>query len=68
MAKGRERAFHNDQLLFCRGAELCQNIDPKVVLIDGTQLAAFMIDFNVGVDSVASYEVKRLVSDYFEED
>jgi restriction endonuclease Mrr len=27
-----------------------------------------MIDFNVGVDSIASYEVKRLVSDYFDED
>ena len=45
-----------------------KNIDPKVVLIDGQQLAAFMIDFNVGVDSIATYQVKRLLSDYFEEE
>jgi restriction system protein len=45
-----------------------KNIDPKVVLIDGKQLASFMIDFNVGVDSVATYQVKKLLSDYFEEE
>jgi restriction system protein len=45
-----------------------KNIEPKVVLIAGNQLASFMIDFNVGVDSVATYQVKRLLSDYFEEE
>lgn len=44
------------------------NIEPKVVLIDGHQLAEFMIDFNVGVDPVISYEIKRIVSDYFDEE
>lgn len=39
-----------------------------MVLIDGRQLAEYMIDFNVGVDSVISYEVKKTVSDYFEEE
>ena len=43
-------------------------IDPKVVLIDGRQLAALMIDFNVGVTPVASYETKRIDSDYFSEE
>jgi restriction system protein len=50
----------------CR--EYVRNIEPKVVLIDGNQLAEFMIDFNVGVDPVTSYEIKRVVSDYFEEE
>jgi restriction system protein len=36
--------------------------------MDGRQLGQFMIDFNVGVNSLASYEVKRIDSDYFEED
>ncbi|MGB9243668.1 MAG: restriction endonuclease [Candidatus Acidiferrales bacterium] len=45
-----------------------KNIDPKVVLINGKQLASFMIDFNVGVDSVASYQVKKILLDYFEEE
>ncbi len=44
------------------------HIDPKVVLIDGAQLAELMIDFGVGVTCVASYEIKRLDSDYFAEE
>jgi restriction system protein len=48
--------------------EYVRNIDPKVVLIDGRQLGQFMIDFNVGVNSLVSYEVKKIDSDYFEED
>jgi restriction system protein len=48
--------------------EYVKNIEPKVILIDGRQLAEFMIDFNVGVDSVISYDVKKIVSDYFEEE
>lgn len=42
-------------------------IDSRIVLIDGEQLAGLMIDAGVGVSRVATYEVKRLDSDYFEE-
>jgi restriction system protein len=42
-------------------------IDTKVVLIDGKRLADLMIDFDVGVSAAASYVVKRIDSDYFEE-
>ncbi|OZB36745.1 MAG: restriction endonuclease [Halothiobacillus sp. 14-56-357] len=42
-------------------------IDTRIVLIDGKQLAGLMIDTGVGVTKVATYEVKRLDSDYFEE-
>jgi restriction system protein len=31
-------------------------------------LAGLMIDHNVGVSAVATYEVKRIDSDYFEDD
>lgn len=44
-----------------------EHIDPKVVLIDGEQLSALMIDWNVGVSPVAAYETKRIDFDYFEE-
>jgi restriction system protein len=44
-----------------------RTIDPKVALIDGEQLAEFMIDFNVGVAADRTFEVKRVDSDYFEE-
>ena len=42
--------------------------DTKIVLIDGYQLAQFMIDHNVGVSVVKSYEIKRVDSDYFAEE
>jgi len=43
-------------------------IDPKVVLIDGRQLTALMIDFNVGVSTATAYELKKIDSDYFVEE
>lgn len=42
--------------------------ETKIVLIDGEQLAQYMIDYNLGVTSVNSYEVKRMDSDYFGEE
>lgn len=48
--------------------EYVKNIDPKVVLIDGQQLSEYMIDFNIGVDPMTTYEIKKIVSDYFDED
>lgn len=40
-------------------------IETKIVLIDGKQLARYMIDFNVGVTTVSAYEIKKLDTDYF---
>jgi len=42
-------------------------IDPKVIVIDGFTLANFMIDYNLGTTITANYEIKRIDSDYFEE-
>lgn len=47
--------------------EYAGQIGSKIILIDGIMLAQLMIDYNVGVNLVASYELKRLDSDYFEE-
>jgi restriction system protein len=44
------------------------NIDPKVVLIGGSELAELMIDFGLGVTTAVTYEVKRVDSDYFGEE
>ncbi len=53
---------------FTREAEeYASRIDTKVVLIDGQAIASFMIDFEVGVSTVATYAVKKVDSDYFEE-
>jgi restriction system protein len=37
-------------------------------LTDGQQLAELMIEFNVGVTQIDTYEVKRIDSDYFSEE
>ncbi len=39
----------------------------KIVLIDGNELAKYMIEYNVGVSVKKVYEVKRIDTDYFEE-
>lgn len=48
--------------------EYVSRIDSKIVLIDGDTLAQLMIDYNIGVAPVASYELKRIDSDYFTEE
>ena len=47
--------------------EYVRNIDRKIALIDGKQLARFMIEHNIGVTPVERYETKELNTDYFEE-
>ncbi len=43
-------------------------IEKKIVLIDGEQLAQFMIDYGVGVAEMVTYTVKRIDLDYFDEE
>lgn len=44
-----------------------ENIEAKIVLIDGNRLSDLMIENNLGVNTIKSYEIKRIDSDYFEE-
>ena len=43
-------------------------MDTKIVLIDGETLAQYMIDYNLGVSVQNVYEIKKIDSDYFEEE
>ena len=43
-------------------------MDTKIVLIDGEKLSQYMIDYNLGVSVQSTYEVKKIDSDYFEEE
>lgn len=43
-------------------------VNQKVVLIDGVMLAELMMDYDLGVSTKDVFTVKRLDSDYFEED
>ena len=40
--------------------------DIKLVLIDGEELAQYMIEFDLGVSIVSEYKIKKIDSDYFE--
>ncbi|MCL5991955.1 MAG: restriction endonuclease [Bacteroidetes bacterium] len=42
-------------------------IEPKIILIDGKELADLMIEYNIGLASKSNYEVKKIDIDYFEE-
>lgn len=48
--------------------EYASKIDTKIILIDGPTLAKLMFDHGVGVSVNSTYEVKRIDTDYFEED
>jgi restriction system protein len=45
-----------------------ETIDPKVILIDGRRLAELMIDQGLGTTTTATYQIKRIDSDYFTEE
>lgn len=48
-------------------AEYASNIENRIILIDGERLSQLMIEHNVGVSAGASYEVKKIDTDYFDE-
>jgi restriction system protein len=51
---------------FSRDAiEYADSVHPRVILVDGRQLAELMVDHGVGVSVESSYEVKRVDLDYF---
>jgi restriction system protein len=45
-----------------------ETIDPKVILIDGRMLAELMIDHGLGTTTTATFQIKRIDSDYFTEE
>lgn len=54
--------------LFDNGAiEKAKNAHHKIILLDGNKLVDLMHEFNVGIQIKATYEVKQLDEDFFEE-
>jgi len=54
--------FTNDAL------EYTPKNETKIILIDGVRLAELLIEYNVGVSNQQIYELKKIDSDYFEEE
>ncbi len=51
---------------FSREAEdYVKGLDAKIILIDGERLAELMVEYNVGVDPVTIYQIKKIDTDYF---
>ena len=48
--------------------EYVKTIADKIILVNGEMLAQLMIDHDIGVAPVASYDLKRIDSDYFSEE
>ncbi|MEI6493073.1 MAG: restriction endonuclease [Verrucomicrobiota bacterium] len=47
--------------------DYAKSVQQKVILIDGTRLAELMIEHNIGVTTARTISLKRIDSDYFEE-
>jgi restriction system protein len=66
--RARKGVFITTSRFTSDAREFVRLIEKKIVLIDGPQLAELMIDHRIGVSTVATYEVRRVDLDYFEED
>lgn len=65
--RARKGVFITTSQFSSEARQYVSNIELKIVLIDGKTLARLMVDYGVGVSTVASYEVKRIDNDYFDE-
>jgi restriction system protein len=66
--RARKGVFITTSAFSAEAIDFASRIDSKIVLIDGTTLARYMIDNDVGVSTSRSYDVKRVDSDYFTEE
>ena len=66
--RARKGVFITTGTFTADAREYVAQIDPRVVLLDGRQLAAYMVEYGLGVTTRAAYELKRIDSDYFIEE
>ena len=66
--RARKGVFITTGSFSSEAKDYVSRIDPHIVLIDGRQLAEYMLDLNLGVSTKIVYEIKRIDSDYFVEE
>jgi restriction system protein len=66
--RARKGVFITTSTFTKEARDYVSRIDSKIVLVDGDELARLMVDNNVGVSTVSSYEVKKVDSDFFAEE
>lgn len=64
--KARKGIFITTSNFSDEAVKFASSIEYKVVLIDGKRLADLMIDYDVGVTVSSTYQLKRIDSDYFD--
>jgi restriction system protein len=64
--RARKGVFITTSSFTKEAKEYASVIDSKIILIDGEHLSKLMAEHNVGVSTVGQYEVKKLDSDYFD--
>lgn len=66
--RARKGVFITTSSFTKEAEEYASLIESKIILIDGDHLSRLMAEHNVGVSTVGQYEVKKLDSDYFDEE
>lgn len=64
--RARKGVFITTSYFTKEAIEYAALIESKIILIDGEHLSNLMVEHNVGVSTVGQYEVKKLDSDYFD--
>lgn len=67
-ARARKGVFITTSYFSKDAMDYVANIDSKIILIDGKQLATYMIESNTGVATQDTYYLKKIDLDYFQED
>lgn len=65
--RAKKGIFITTSVFSKEATQYASNIENKIILIDGERLAQLMIEHNVGVSTTASYEIKKIDIDYFNE-
>jgi restriction system protein len=66
--RARKGVFLTTGTFSSEAREYIRTIDPRVVLIDGPELASYMLDLDIGVTTKAIFQLKRIDSDYFSDE
>jgi len=65
--RARKGIFITTSSFSSQALEYVSMIDSKIILIDGDRLSSLMFEHSVGVSTSGIYELKKIDSDYFEE-
>jgi len=65
--KARKGIFTTTLSFIKEAIEYVNCIEKKIILINGDDLAQYMMKYNIGVSKVTQYILKKIDPDYFEE-